>query len=102
MRRNRLIKRKNGKGSFIKEPVLLGRSPLFELRDKIDREGNQVKPDLSIPGVPIEEFDPEREYKEGEVYKRLNPFGVFKIIKGEEIEITTNGDYAKYGSGETN
>lgn len=60
------------------------------------------KTDLSIPGVPIEEFDPDKKYNDGDVFKRLDPFGVFLIVKGEDIEITTNGDFSIHGSGEIN
>lgn len=55
--------------------------------------------------VAIEEFNETYIYGEGDAYYKKTPGGgkrVYKIMKGDEIEITTNEDLAGNGSGEIN
>lgn len=41
-------------------------------------------------------------YRNGDKYVKRDPFGVFEIINGQEIEITVNQDLADNGPGEIN
>lgn len=65
----------------------------------------QSKMNAMEGGELIPDWEEGVYYRDGDTYVKRDPFGVFKIIKGQEIEITTNegsDQSLSNGPGETN